>query len=90
MLQDSEYGIDLLVTTVNQDFNRVSMHGLRNELLEQQAKSIGLPLLKIPFAANVTMDDYSKTMKLAMTSLLDQNYKHGMFGDIFLEDLKIV
>ncbi|MEQ6124247.1 diphthine--ammonia ligase [Pseudotenacibaculum sp. MALMAid0570] len=88
MLQDSEYGIDLLVTTVNQDFNRVSMHGLRNELLEQQAKSIGLPLLKIPFAANVTMDDYSKTMKLAMTSLLDQNYKHGMFGDIFLEDLK--
>jgi len=88
MQQSSEYSIDLLVTTTNKDFGRVSMHGLRNELLEKQAKSIGIPLHKIPFAADVTMDDYSETMKSAMTSLTEQGFTHGVFGDIFLEDLK--
>lgn len=88
MLQNSEYSIDLLVTTTNKDFRRVSMHGLREELLEKQAESLGLELQKIPFSANVTMDDYSATMKTAMTSLVEQGFTHGVFGDIFLEDLK--
>ena len=88
MLQNPEFSIDLLVTTINQDFGRVSMHGLRNELLEKQAQSIELPLQTIPFSANVTMDDYSETMKSAMDSLVKQGFTHGVFGDIFLEDLK--
>jgi uncharacterized protein (TIGR00290 family) len=88
MLQDSEYSIDLLVTTTNKDFQRVSMHGLREELLYKQAESIGIPLQTIPFAADVTMDVYSKTMKTAMNSLTDRGFTHGVFGDIFLEDLK--
>jgi len=88
MLQNTEHSIDLLVTTINKDFGRVSMHGLRNELLEKQATSIGIPLHKIPFAADVTMDDYSETMKSAMISLTEQGFTHGVFGDIFLEDLK--
>ncbi len=88
ILQNPEYSIDLLVTTTNEDFGRVSMHGLRNELLEKQAELIGISLQKIPFSANVTMDDYSETMKLAMTSLTEQGYTDGVFGDIFLEDLK--
>lgn len=88
MQQQSEYEIDLLVTTTNQDFNRVSMHGLRNELLEKQAESIGIPLQTIPFPADVTMDSYSETMRNTMTSLVSNGYTHGVFGDIFLEDLK--
>lgn len=88
MQQNPDYSIDLLVTTTNKDFGRVSMHGLREELLEKQAESIGIPLQKIPFAADVTMDLYAKTMKKAMDSLTEQGYSHGVFGDIFLEDLK--
>lgn len=88
MLQDSNFSIDLLVTTTNNDFQRVSMHGLREELLEKQTESIGLPLHKIPFSANVTMDDYSATMKSEMGFLKEKGYTHGVFGDIFLEDLK--
>lgn len=88
MQQNPDYAIDLLVTTTNKDFQRVSMHGLREELLYKQAESIGLPLQTIPFAADVTMNVYSETMKSAMTSLVEQNYTHGVFGDIFLEDLK--
>ncbi|QNM87046.1 diphthine--ammonia ligase [Polaribacter pectinis] len=88
MQQNTDYDVSLLVTTVNEDYKRVSMHGLREELLEKQTASLELPLYKISFPANVTMDSYSKTMKIAMDSLVEKEYKHAVFGDIFLEDLK--
>ncbi|PQJ73680.1 Dph6-related ATP pyrophosphatase [Polaribacter butkevichii] len=88
ILQDPTYNLDLLVTTINKDFNRVSMHGLRNELLLKQVDSIGIPLKIIEFPADVTMDLYAKIMKEAMDSLVAQKYSHTIFGDIFLEDLK--
>ncbi|MDP5105688.1 MAG: diphthine--ammonia ligase [Polaribacter sp.] len=88
ILQNPEYKVDLLVTTVNKDFNRVSMHGLRNELLLKQAKSIGINLKTIEFPADVTMGLYAKIMKEAMDSLVEKEYSHTIFGDIFLEDLK--
>ncbi len=88
VLQNPEYNVDLLVTTVNKDFDRVSMHGLRNELLFKQAESIGINLKTIEFPADVTMDLYSEIMKEAMDSLVEQKYSHTIFGDIFLEDLK--
>ncbi|MDN3620464.1 diphthine--ammonia ligase [Polaribacter undariae] len=86
--QDPTYNLDLLVTTINKDFNRVSMHGLRNELLLKQAESIGINLKTIEFPADVTMDLYAEIMKEAMDSLVENKYSHTIFGDIFLEDLK--
>ena len=88
ILQDPTYNLDLLVTTINKDFNRVSMHGLRNELLLKQAESIGINLKTIEFPADVTMDLYAEIMKEAMDSLVENKYSHTIFGDIFLEDLK--
>ncbi|NAS30221.1 diphthine--ammonia ligase [Flavobacteriaceae bacterium R38] len=87
ILQQKEYNITKLVTTVNTAHNRVSMHGLRNELLELQAEYIGLPLHKIKLAGNVSMSDYDKIMKAEMNQLISQN-EYSIFGDIFLEDLK--
>ncbi|QTD37491.1 diphthine--ammonia ligase [Polaribacter batillariae] len=88
MQQNPDYKISLLITTVNEDYKRVSMHGLREELLEKQTASLGIPLQKISFPANVTMTSYSDTMKTAMASLVEKEYKYAVFGDIFLEDLK--
>ncbi len=88
MLLNKEYSIDLLVTNVNQEFERVSMHGLHESLLDKQAESIGLPLQKNYFPADVTMDLYNEIMQRKMEVLLDQKYTHAIFGDIFLEDLK--
>ncbi|QTE23623.1 diphthine--ammonia ligase [Polaribacter cellanae] len=88
MQQNPDYDVSLLVTTVNEDYKRVSMHGLRKELLEKQIVSLELPLQTISFPANVTMDSYSKTMKIAMDSLIEKEYEYAVFGDIFLEDLK--
>ncbi|GGH02271.1 hypothetical protein GCM10011416_21280 [Polaribacter pacificus] len=86
--QDKNYAVDLLLTNVNKDFKRVSMHGLHESLLDKQAESIGLPLKKIYFPANVTMDLYNEHMQTAMSSLVNAHYTHAVFGDIFLEDLK--
>jgi len=44
MLQNSNFSIEQLVTSVNALYNKVSMHGLRRELIEQQVVSIDLPL----------------------------------------------
>ncbi len=88
ILQDPGYQLDILVTTVNKDYKRVSMHGLREDLLFKQAASIGIPLKTISFPADVTMTLYSDIMKKNMDNLVSEGYTHAVFGDIFLEDLK--
>lgn len=88
ILNDKEHEIGTLLTNVNGEFNRVSMHGLREELLDEQAECIGLPLQKIHFPGNVTMSLYDSLMKEAMQKILTEKYEYAVFGDIFLEDLK--
>lgn len=88
VLQNKEFEIGTLLTNLNGEFGRVSMHGLREELLDKQAELIGLPLQKIHFPGDVTMTLYDKIMKEAMEDILKADYKHAVFGDIFLEDLK--
>lgn len=88
ILQNKEFEIGTLLTNVNGEFGRVSMHGLREELLNEQAKQLGLPLQKIHFPGDVTMTLYDEIMKEAMQKILKENYEYAVFGDIFLEDLK--
>ena len=79
---------DLLLTTVNKDYDRVSMHGLRIELLDKQAESLDIPLYKIPVSKDIDMASYNAIMKKHLTLLKQQGYSTIYFGDIFLEDLK--
>lgn len=88
ILKNKEYEVTQLVTTVNKDFERVSMHGLREALLDAQVERLQLPLQKIYFPAQVSMSIYDETMKKATGELVAQGYKYGIFGDIFLEDLR--
>ncbi|MFO7721437.1 MAG: ATP-binding protein [Gillisia sp.] len=80
--------IEKLVTTLNSEVDRVSMHGLRKELLLSQAKSIGLPVDIIALEGNVSMETYNSKMRIAVSNLLEEGFTHSVFGDIFLEDLK--
>jgi len=88
ILQDTNYSVERLVTSVNENFSRVSMHGVQEELLNQQAESIGLPLEKIYFPEEVSMELYGEIMKSKMLQLVSAGFKYSVFGDIFLEDLK--
>ncbi|MBP2833530.1 diphthine--ammonia ligase [Aquimarina sp. U1-2] len=86
--KQKKFHVSELVTTINQDYKRVSMHGLRIALLEQQARQLGISLRTIPFPAQVSMETYTKTMAIAVKALKESGYTHCVFGDIFLEDLR--
>ena len=88
ILQQKEYSVTQLVTTVNKDYERVSMHGLREALLDAQVERLQLPLEKIYFPAEVTMSDYDEAMRKATQKLIEKDFQYGIFGDIFLEDLR--
>ncbi|HEY9183843.1 MAG TPA: diphthine--ammonia ligase [Salegentibacter sp.] len=82
------YEVQKLVSTVNIESNRVSMHGLRVELMQQQVDAIGIPLQLIKFEGNVSMQTYNELMEIETEKLLDQGFNYSIFGDIFLEDLR--
>ncbi|MDR5592017.1 diphthine--ammonia ligase [Christiangramia sp. SM2212] len=83
-----EFMIEKLLTTVNIDVDRVTMHGVRNELLLKQAECLGLPLQIVELDAETSMEEYNSKMKSATDSMIQEGFTHSVFGDIFLEDLK--
>jgi uncharacterized protein (TIGR00290 family) len=76
-----------LMTTLNARFRRVSMHGLREDLVEQQAKSIGLPLIKM-YVAEGSNVEYERNMEAVLLKYKEQGVEKIIFGDIFLDDLR--
>lgn len=83
-----QFEIGKLVTTVNTEVDRISMHGVRSELLLRQAESLQLPLHIIPLQGDLSMNLYNEVMKNHIGKLLKEGYTHSIFGDIFLEDLR--
>lgn len=88
VLQQDNYEVVALLTTLNAQFKRISMHGVREELLEQQAAAIGLPLIKM-FVSEGTNSEYEKVMEAVLLQYKEQGVSKVIFGDIFLEDLRI-
>jgi uncharacterized protein (TIGR00290 family) len=88
MLQDNRYEIVSLLTTCNEHFQRVSMHGVRLELLDAQAEAIGLPLEKIFVSQRSSNEEYQQKMSACLLVHQASGVTGCAFGDIFLEDLK--
>jgi uncharacterized protein (TIGR00290 family) len=86
--QDDRYEIVSLLTTCNEHFQRVSMHGVRLELLHAQASSIGLPLEKIFVSQRSSNEEYQQKMSACLLAHKARGVTACAFGDIFLEDLK--
>jgi uncharacterized protein (TIGR00290 family) len=89
LLQQKEYRVTALLTTVTEGYERISMHGVRCELLQQQAKSIGLPLHEVPIPPNCSNVIYEARMEEALRTHLAKDVRTVAFGDIFLEDLRV-
>lgn len=87
ILQAGTYDVCYLLTTINGNLHRISMHGVREELLEAQAASIGIPLLKV-YMYEASNAAYEKAMEEALLKAKAEGIKHVIFGDIFLEDLR--
>ena len=88
MLQNPDYEVLELLTSINAHFNRVTMHGVRRSLLEAQIKSIGIPASTIELPENPSMEEYGKLMKDGVAKLKAKGLTTAGFGDIFLEDLR--
>lgn len=89
LLQDKSYSVDKLITTVNSHYNRVSMHGLRKELLIAQTKALNIKASLIELPEMPSMEIYEQKMLETVTRLKNDGFTHSTFGDIFLEDLRI-
>src|SRR5579871_1135984 len=66
LLRDTTVSIRALLTTVTQDFDRISMHGVRRSLLHQQAQSLGLPLREVMIPKQATNAQYEASMAVAL------------------------
>nr|WP_236011186.1 adenine nucleotide alpha hydrolase [Olleya sediminilitoris] len=88
LLNDNNYSVNQLVTTINSHYNRVTMHGLRQELLVAQTQALNIKASFIQLPEQPSMEVYNQIMQDSVTSLKNQGFTHSAFGDIFLEDLK--
>jgi len=88
LLQKNEFHIAALLTTVTEGFERISMHGVRRELLKRQAQSIGLPLHEVRIPPQCVNPIYEARMEEALRIHLEKGIRKVAFGDIFLEDLR--
>lgn len=88
MLQSGQCQVQCLLTSVNRVHDRISMHGVRRTLLEQQAAAIGFPLETIELPEQPGMAEYETLMMKKVQALKSMGCTHAAFGDIFLEDLR--
>ena len=82
------YEVLALLSTVTEEYDRVSMHGVRTVLLERQADSLGLPLEKVLLRKGASNQEYEATMQERLLSYQAQEVSSVAFGDLFLEDVR--
>ncbi|KFN20667.1 ATP-binding domain-containing protein [Aeromonas bestiarum] len=86
--QDPAIEVVGLFTTLNQAFERVAMHGVRKQLLMQQAECVGLPLIAIDLPWPCTNEDYARIMTDFIAGVVAEGIHQMAFGDLFLEDVR--
>lgn len=88
VLARGDLRVDGLLTTITADFDRISMHGVRRELLEQQAAALGLPLELVRISAGAPNEEYEAKMGDALAAYRARGIDTVVFGDLFLEDIR--
>ncbi len=88
LLQQNQFRLVALLTTVTESYDRIAMHGVRRELLRQQAESLRLPLHEVFIPPQCVNAVYEARMEEALRFFYNQGVRKVAFGDIFLEDLR--
>jgi uncharacterized protein (TIGR00290 family) len=86
--QDPDIEVVALITTINQEFDRVAMHAVRRRLLEQQAESAGLPLWTVPLPWPCSNQQYEERMRDLCARATREEVRTMAFGDLFLADIR--
>jgi uncharacterized protein (TIGR00290 family) len=87
-LNDKDIEIKYLLTTLSEEYRRISMHGVRKELLQLQAENIGIELKEIYLPELASLEIYNGIIKTAFDGFKDEGIEYSIFGDIFLKDLR--
>lgn len=92
LINGNQYDVVSLLTSVSEEYRRISHHGVREVLLERQAEAIGIPLHKVYLPSGnsqpCTNDVYEQIMGDVMARYKAQDVDTVAFGDLFLEDLR--
>jgi uncharacterized protein (TIGR00290 family) len=88
IIKSQNYQVCALLTTVTEDYDRISMHGVRRILLERQAAALGFPLEKVFISKNASNQEYESNMGQVLKKYKEAGVGSVVFGDIFLEDLR--
>lgn len=86
--QGGEFEVVALLTTINQTYQRVAMHAVREALVEMQATAAGLPQVKVPIPSPCSNEIYERAMSEAMARARATGVQHVVFGDLFLQDIR--
>jgi uncharacterized protein (TIGR00290 family) len=86
--QRAEYEVVGLLTTFNQQADRVAMHGVRRTVVEAQARAAGVPLWGIPLPAPCSNAEYERIMAEVCTEAVRRKIEAIAFGDLFLRDIR--
>jgi uncharacterized protein (TIGR00290 family) len=89
LTQVSTHEVAALITTITEDYDRISIHGTRRLLLERQSTSLGLRLHKVSISKNATNEEYETRMAQALLVYRKLGIDTIGFGDLFLEDIRI-
>lgn len=86
--RDPHYEVATFLTTVTEGFERISMHGVRRTLLEEQAEALGHRLEVVVIPQACTNDEYERRMAAALAPYQAQGITVNVFGDLYLEDIR--
>lgn len=86
--EEKELSVEFLFTSLSRQYQRVSMHGVRKEMITRQGLALGIPSRKLYLPENTTMEVYDQHMQNEMMLMKERGINHCIFGDIFLEDLR--
>src|SRR5215472_2552763 len=83
-------GFDIagVLTTINQVYDRVAMHGVRHALLDRQIAALDLPAIKVMIPSPCPNEVYEARMDEACAAIKAQGIRRIVFGDLFLEDIR--
>jgi uncharacterized protein (TIGR00290 family) len=86
--QRADVEVGALLTTFNEEANRVAMHAVRAGLVRAQAEAAQLPLWEIPLPWPCSNAEYEARMAAAVGRARSEGFTHVAFGDLFLEDVR--
>ena len=88
LLGEAQFEVRALLVTVTAEYARISMHGVRTELLERQADALGLPVVRVEIPAECPHEIYAQRMAAALQAPPLDVVDHYAFGDLFLADVR--